>query len=277
MNEAEYLADQTGNPPSLSASIAKVLLQQSPLHAWHAHPRLNPNYKSEEKAEFDYGTAAHALLLEGDETGLVVVQADDWRTKAAREARDAARADGKTPLLERQLGKVKAMVFAAHAALAKSELAGIFATGQAERVVQWREGSVYCRSKLDFLPDDDQLPIIDYKSTTDASPEAFSRQIASLGYDIQASFYQRGVKAELGQDRLFIFIAQEKEPPYACTFHGIAPSMKEIADAKVERAIRLWEECQRANTWPGYESRIHWAEATTWQMNEHEATLMEAA
>ena len=272
MNAAEYLADQTGNPPSLSASIAKIMLQQSPLHAWHAHPRLNPNYQPDEKAEFDYGTAAHSLLLEGDETNLVVVQADDWRTKAAREARDAARAEGKTPILERQLGKVKAMVYAAHAAIAKSELAGIFAAGQAERVVQWREGAVYCRSKLDFLPDDLRL-ILDYKSTTDASPEAFSRQIASLGYDIQASFYQRGVKAELGEELPFIFMAQEKDEPYACTFHGIAPSMKEIADAKVKRAIRLWEECTRTNTWPGYDIRIHWAEATAWQMTQHEQSL----
>src|SRR5262245_50563917 len=63
---AEYLADPCP-APSLSASIAHILLSQSPRHAWEAHPRLNPHYEPEEAEAFDLGTAAHAYLLEGAE------------------------------------------------------------------------------------------------------------------------------------------------------------------------------------------------------------------
>lgn len=270
-----YHADAHDGPPSLSSSIAKILLEHSPLHAWYAHPRLNKAYQSEEKVEFDYGTAVHALLLEGSEAQLVIVEADDWRTKAAREARDAARAAGQTPLLARQLSKVRAMVFAARAAVEASELRGIFTAGEPERVTRWVDNGVHCRAKFDWLPSDQRV-ILDYKTAVSAEPEAFSRQIASLGYGIQASFYQRGAQAEFGHEPAFILLAQEKEPPYSCTLHGIAPSMKEICDAKVERAIRLWGECLSANKWPGYDNRIHWAEATAWQMSEHEQSLEDA-
>src|ERR1700677_1036911 len=75
---------------SLSSSIAGILLDQSPSHAWLAHPRLNPNYVRESAdSRFDLGSAAHMMLLEQREDRIVRVSADDWRTKAAKEARAA--------------------------------------------------------------------------------------------------------------------------------------------------------------------------------------------
>src|SRR3990167_11354210 len=80
--QAAGSADAPG-VPALSASIAHLLIAKSALHAWYAHPRLNPNYQQTESAEFDYGRAAHAVLLEGDESRLHVIEADDWRKKDA--------------------------------------------------------------------------------------------------------------------------------------------------------------------------------------------------
>ncbi len=36
---AVYFADPAAQP-SLTQSIAKILIEKSPLHAWHEHPRL---------------------------------------------------------------------------------------------------------------------------------------------------------------------------------------------------------------------------------------------
>ena len=83
--------------PSLSASIANILLTQSPQHAWCAHPKLNPHYQREERETLDLGTAAHAYLLQGS-TDFEVIAAPDWRTTAAKKAREAARATGKVPI-----------------------------------------------------------------------------------------------------------------------------------------------------------------------------------
>ena len=76
--------------PSLSSHIAHRLITQSPLHAWYAHPRLNPRYVEEDSTAFDLGSCAHALLLEGEDS-IAVIEADDWRTKVAKEARAKAR------------------------------------------------------------------------------------------------------------------------------------------------------------------------------------------
>lgn len=48
LDESTYHADPCA-APSLSSSIAKVLLFKSPLHARYCHPKLNPQHQSEEK------------------------------------------------------------------------------------------------------------------------------------------------------------------------------------------------------------------------------------
>lgn len=254
--------------PQLSCSLAKIIIAQSPLHAWTASPTLNPNYQPEEKEAFDIGSAAHALLLEGEDR-MVVVEADDWRTKAAREARDAARAAGKHPVLARKYRDVVKMRDAAVLAIAKcADLSGLtLAEGRAEHVITWTDRGVECRARIDFLQTGEAV-ILDYKSTTDATPRAFSKQIARMGYHYQDEFYSRGVKAVFGRRPKFVFLAQETEAPYACSFHGCAPSLLAIAEQEVDYAIKTWGECLKTDTWPAHSNRIHWAEATIWQVTE---------
>ena len=57
-----YHADPSPRP-SLSSTLARVILDQSPLHAWTRHPRLNPFYESEDRKTFDIGRAAHRAVL----------------------------------------------------------------------------------------------------------------------------------------------------------------------------------------------------------------------
>lgn len=263
----DYHADRDG--PSLSSSIAHIILSRSPLHAWFAHPRLNPHYRAEESAEFDYGTAAHSLLLEGDESGLVVVEADDWRTKAAKELRDAARAAGKTPLLARQIAKVRAMVKAAQQAVADSEIAGAFEGAIAEHSIYWQEGEIRCKARPDLINDTMRL-ILDYKTCANAEPDAFMRAGLSYGYDIQEAFYRRGMKA-LGRDYNFVFLAQEKEPPYACSLVALDPAMQDMAERKVSFALASWQSCLKANRWPGYPNRIAYISPPAWYAAQAEA------
>jgi hypothetical protein len=106
-----YHDDTLTDRPSLSASIAHVLVSRSPKHAWTAHPKLNPEFERTDEAKFDVGTLVHSLLLDQSRE-VAVIPADDWRTKAAKEARDEARAAGLVTLLERQWTEVEAMVLA---------------------------------------------------------------------------------------------------------------------------------------------------------------------
>jgi hypothetical protein len=89
----QYHADALDDTrPSLSASLACVLLAKSPAHAYVQHPRLNPDFaQPDAKKAWDLGTVAHSLLLEGYANVHVVEGVTDWRTKDAQAERDQAR------------------------------------------------------------------------------------------------------------------------------------------------------------------------------------------
>jgi PDDEXK-like domain of unknown function (DUF3799) len=262
---AEYHADCCPTP-SLSSSVAKVLLRQSPAHAAMMHPKLNPSYVNSESSRFDLGTICHALLLEDDSSRLVTIEADDWRTKAAKEARDAARAEGRIPILVKQAAHLLKMVGTARDFLRNSEL-GDFRF-QAERTIAWQDNGIWCRARPDWLSDGRDL-ILDYKTCDDASPDSFIRQIGRMSYDLQAAFYLRGLQA-VGSSATFVFLAQEIEIPYACSLVALSNSYLELAAAKAERAVRTWSYCLKSGDWHGYTNKILYADPPSWAMAEHE-------
>jgi hypothetical protein len=265
---AAYLADPAPIP-SLSAGCAQTLISRSPLHAWIEHPRLNPAYEREEDTKFDIGTAAHEALLQGLDR-CEVIQADDWRTKAAKEARDAARAAGKIPLLTKHYEPLAVMVEAAKAFIETTELAGLFDDGEAEATVLWDEGATWFRARPDWLSADRRL-IVHYKTCTCAQPDAFIRgPLTALGYDTTLAFYERGLAAVTGGDPRSVILAQETKPPHSCTLIGLSPAFASIASGKVARAVQLWERCMKSGRWPSYPSQIHYAEPKPWQLAEEE-------
>lgn len=272
MKAAEYHADPAP-VPSLSSSIAKLLLYRSPLHAWMAHPKLNPDYRPEESSRFDLGSAAHALLVEGADN-MAVIEADDWRTKVAKEARDAARLEGKFPVLAHQYAAVKAMVETCRdAIISNTDLAGYtLDKGVPEHSIVWHEGETYMRARLDWVSADRNV-IYDYKTTENAEPEAFLRTMFSLNYDLQGAFYLR---ANQRPDTKYILIAQEIGPPYAVSFIGLPPAFIDLGTRKVERAIVIWQRCMKTGVWPSYPSRVFYPELPAWvTAREEERELQE--
>lgn len=271
MPAERYHADPC-DQPSLSSSIASILVSQSPLHAWQAHPRLNPDYQQEEDTKFDRGTAAHEYLL-GGENRIVTVEADDWRTKAAREQRDTIRAEGNLPLLARHFESVQKMAEVAHQAIAEcSDLSGMtLADGKAEQTLIWQGDGITCRARLDWLSNDRKL-ILDYKSTAaSAEPNAWVRTLLGMHGDLQAPFYLRGNAATGGpEEARFVFLVQENEPPYACTFIGMPPAFIDLGARKVEHAIKLWRACITSSKWPGYGNLIYWAEPPAYAVTQWE-------
>lgn len=256
-----YHADPAAEP-SLSNSLIKLLVTKSPRHAWLAHPRLNPAFEPLEESKFDVGTAAHASLLEGRDV-CEVIDAPDWRTNAAKAARDAARLAGKVPLLAHQHKSVTAMAGAALQFLSAAGLGDVLHRGACEQTLVWEDAGAHCRARLDWLTDDRRL-ILDFKTTGVANPEKWMRGAFDLGYDTQDVFYTRGLR-RLGFDRVrFVFLVQEVEPPFLCYLVELAESARHLADLKVERAINLWSMCMRDNCWPAYPTDVHQLEAPPW-------------
>lgn len=266
---AEYLGDPAVQP-SLSSGAIWTLLNQSPMHARADHPRLNPARAAHNSSVMDAGTVAHHHLLGADERELVVVDADDWRTKDAKEARQRAWDQGRIPILSRLNDRAIEMANAAREYLSRTEFATLLADGDAEQTMIWKVGGIYCRGRLDFLKADAKV-LLDYKSTAgSASPAVWSRQMINMGYDIQAEHYLRGVRALVGRDpeRVFVFLVQENFAPYACSLVGAGGEMLELARAKVDQAIAIWRRCMTTQTWHGYPTRIAWATPPAWAVQQ---------
>lgn len=261
--------------PALSSSIARKLLGYSPLHAWYAHPYLGAG-EQEEREAFDNGSAAHAYLLEGEDH-FAIIEAADYRTKAAQALRDEARLAGKIPVLACRWRDVQAMATAAREQLAAHEAPTPFTSGRAEETLIWQEGETWMKARLDWLHQGG-LYIDDYKTTSaTANPEVWCRGVFSSGVAIQAAFYVRGIRAVLGVDAIMRFVVQENYPPYALSVVGLGPDALTLAEKKVIFAIDLWRDCLASGKWPGYPTRIAYAALPPWEeaswMAREEASL----
>ena len=258
---ARYHADPCP-APSLSSSIAKILIDQSPLHAWFAHPRLNPAFEPEDESKFDFGSAMHAALLGG--ANVAVIDAPDYRTNRAKELRDAAIERGAIPILLHQWERVRAACDSVHRELGHHEAADALSSGSPEVTLIWREGPSWCRARLDWLPDRGTV-YYDLKTTTDANPEAWKRRLFDLGADVQAAFYRRGIRAVLKIEQpTFRFVVVEAKEPFAVSVVQLSPSALDLAERKVADAIRIWQACEAAGKWPGYPPLVHHVDAPTW-------------
>lgn len=213
----------------------------------------------------EFGTAAHTAILEPDRFGQTYVVAPkfDRRTKegkAQAEAWEAANT-GKTALTADQMDAIQKMVanIKAH-----NGAAGLLANGLAEMSGFWidQETGIECKCRPDFLsmggsPFDGNIDriagIVDVKTCTDASADGFARSIATLGYDVQAAFYQDGLKALTGRTIPFYFVAVEKDAPYAVACYKASDEVIEIGRAKYRAALQLLKWCRDNDQWPGYQ------------------------
>lgn len=261
LSREDYDADPTP-APALSCSVAKAILDQSPAHARMLHPRLNPELERDDESKFDLGRVAHALMLDDTGARVAIIEADDWRTKAAKEARAAAVDEGKVPVLAHQIETVQRMVRAARTQLAAHEASDAFTDGKPEQTLIWQErGTTWCKARLDWLPTQRRgrpFIVYDYKTTgASAHPDAWVRTLYGMSGDLQAAFYRRGVREVLGISNVLIrFVVQEIEPPFALSVIQLDPASMDLAERKVEEAIRAWGHALSSGQWHGYPARV---------------------
>lgn len=267
MSAAHYHADPCP-APSLSQSLAKILLAKSPLHAWHAHPRLNPDYVHDDATKFDIGNVAHKMLLGRGKEIVVLEDFDDWRTKEAKALREAAASEGRLAVLGKHAARADRMVNAARAQLELRGLGDLFgADGDSEVVVAWQEGSIWLRQMIDWLSED-RLIFADYKTTGEsAAPDALARKMVNDGWHIQAAMGERGLDAlnmMRGSDRKFLFVVQEDTVPYALNVVEIAADPLVMGRKMLDAAVGTWSRCMRVDRFPGYPLDIVTPEFPGW-------------
>lgn len=243
MSEDEYHADPVPGG-SLSHSGAKVIYGRTPLH--FRAPRIDTPVLM-------FGRAVHTKVLGvGAE---VVSYGPNLTTKAAREARDEALAAGLTPVSDKELEAANAM---AEKVLAHPLARRILERpGKAEQsLFTVDETGIWRRSRLDWMPDIDSpvRPILaDYKTARNAGPREFGNAAAEYDYPGQGAWYLADFVAHGGDpEAAFVFIVQEKEPPYVVAVYEVMPEDLAAGHAYNRAAIARFAECRATDTWPGY-------------------------
>ena len=228
------------------------------------------------------GSATHCAILEGESFGRRYAYGPDvdGRTKDGKAAKaDAeiiAARDGKRLLPAKFREQIDGM--AGEVRLHPAASALIAQIRFAERTILWRDAehnNLLCRARLDgWCPDIGT--IVDVKTTTDASPEAFAASAWKWGYWRQAAFYRRAAAAVGLEARNSVIIAVEKEAPFAVGVYRLHPDAIRAAAWELEELIEHYEECTRTDQWLGYSSEVEDLDMPAWAKARAEKGLVEA-
>jgi hypothetical protein len=283
----DYRADDFGDVPTLSRSIAHTLLTFSPMHAAAEHPRLPGAVKPKASKPMDAGSLHHAVILGEGEEELVVLpgQYQDFKTARAREIRDEAWAAGKSPVIaeDYELAAAVGDVLQIRICDAIGKVTGIlpkWADFGRELVALWEEKLYYpdgaeplhgvrCRARWDlYLPGAGLLA--DLKCVTGGQYASAAKSIRGLNSEedsgaMQAAAYLRGLEAvnpELAGRTTFVFLRVEIAPPYAVVPIVVGTAMREHGEKLWERAVRGWARCMASGAWP--EPGVAYAQLLPW-------------
>ena len=249
----------TGKIPNITneAYHASDPLSKSDLHLLSkspAHFKYALDHKGDEHTSaMTFGTAFHAYVLEPEKfvQEYIVAPVIDRRTKAGKALAAEIEESGKIPISENDMEKIKAM---AHNVLS-NKCAAALLSGEKEVSYFWTDNATGidlkcrpdCRTDLGGVS-----VIVDLKTCNNADTDAFFRDCIKYGYDLQAAMYTRGVDLIEDKPHRFVFIAVEKDPPYA---FNILEADKLFIDKGTSDLVGYLDtvaKCTATGNWYGY-------------------------
>lgn len=240
------------------------LVQRSPAHykAW-----IDGVSEDQETPALAFGRAFHCALLEPavfEQTYATEPEFGDCRFKVNREKRDDWRAANaeRVPLSADDYATIVGMV----RSVRKHPLAGkMIRDGEPELTVTWNdeETGLPCKCRADYYVRRLRM-VADAKSTEDASPEAFRRDIGKYRYHVQDALYRAGFAAANEAVEHFVFIAVEKKPPFAVGIYSLDADAIGRGYGAARRNIDTLAECVSKRRWPGYDTSIQELSLPPW-------------
>lgn len=246
----------------ISSTGLHTVLSKSPAH--YRWKRDNP----ERHDYFDLGNAVHVACLEPDqyEERVAVVEAYDWRTKAAKEERNRIRElhPHRYVLHLGHVDQVEGMVASlrdsADAYGLEIDPWKLLKSGEVEQtfVAKDPETGLMRRARPDCVVLSQKI-LVDLKTSHDASPRGFSKKRRDMGYDLSAAFHLDTTCMALGEspsDWLYLWVVVEKDPPYAVGLFSASAELLRLGRQKARQALGIVETCQRTGLWIPYSTHI---------------------
>lgn len=243
------MADNYDNMPGIRRSSLWVM-NKSPLH--FKEEMDNP---PEQTPALVFGAAAHKYILEREtfDKEFAVAPKVDRRTKQGKEdyAAFVAGLDGQAVIDEEDFQRIVDMA----KAIDSHPTARKYLGGEHEKAFAWEDCDTgeLCKCKADAIGMvEGRLTVTDYKTTDSCENGRFESSCRKYGYQFQAGMYSEGVFMNELERPDFVFVAQEKKPPYAVRVYFCDKGFVQQGYDKFRELIGLYHECKVSNTWPGY-------------------------
>jgi len=237
MIRADLTNEQYHASDAISSSDVKAVITSSIFH-WK-------NKKFKETASMALGSAVHDMVLEGGKS--VICGPETRRGNAWKDAEDEAKALGKLLLPE---GEYMAALEIADAVRADPTCRSFLDSKDTKiehslfAVCPETDLKLRCRPDI-YSPE--KAAMADLKTTVDASPSGFNRQIYNYRYDVQAAFYIYVSELCGWEVRNFGFMAVENGAPYAAHMHVMSSEALELAQIDMMRGLRQIAEAETHN------------------------------
>lgn len=264
---AAYHADPAERP-SLSRSIAAVLLTRSEAHAKLAHPRLSKLAVDfeDESEPLQRGNVLHHFCLGGGQQFEVVMKTDrktgvveaagDYRTDSAKAHRDTILSAGKTPILQEKLAEYEAVSVRIRERIEIPE--------RTEVTAIWEANGVLCRCRFDGLLVDGPW---DLKTCSNAVAASSPSQIIECGLDIQDAAYTEAWETLTGEpSRPMAFQFVEVDGACETLLVHLDAELRELGRRKWRRAQERWQRALETGIWPGYPAEARIVECPPWAL-----------
>lgn len=245
-----------------------TIANRSPLHYY---TQYIVGEKKEPTPAMKFGSTVHTALLEPEKFKQRMVLSPECgkRSKADKLEWEAFNASLSLDAIVINSDEMKAIEGMLNSLMDHKIASGLLKDGIAEHSGYFEIDGLLCKIRPDYLRSDGV--VIDLKTTMDASREAFSRQIANLHYFTQAAWYADGSSTILGKEiDTCIFIAVEKDPPYACAVYVTDPTVVEKGRFHWRKAFDIYKQCMKTNHWPGYQTEAQNISLPYWAMWEDE-------
>jgi hypothetical protein len=235
-------------------------------HLWQGSPRAFRHALNAERVDrvaWMKGRACHCLVLTPDrwDDEFVVWTGGTRRGKAwdafeeANAGRTIVKADEHTDAAEQAVS-----------VWAHPEARKLLEGAEFEVVIQWIDEAtgIPCKAMIDCLHP--VYGVVDLKGCRELArfgPEAYR-----LGYQHQAAFYRRGVKATRGLDVGCSLIAHEFSGCHDVGVWTQPEGMTEVLDRDISNLLARLAECEAADEWPGRYPDVVEATIPAWAVDE---------
>lgn len=216
----------------------------------------------EDSPSLAFGRALHKYVLEKEDfrNDFIILPEINRRTKAGKEEYERYQIEAFNSEKELVSRNDMTVITAMREAVMAHPMAKALLDGEHEKDFFWTdtETGEKCKCRPDCLTEyNGGKYIVDYKSTDSCEDGHFERSCRKYGYKFQAGMYTEGVFQNTLEQYGFVFVAQEKNQPYAVRVYFCTPEFVAQGYDQFRELIGIYHDCKETGNWYGYEGAMN--------------------